>query len=567
MVHRKMFNKLSRVFLLMSAFLLTFSVSLNAQVIPKSDSTRPALPEIENNAEDEPFALPEVEEAISGNLSSGIHFLLKNVNLSGNTAIPYEALAQHISPFLNRDVSMGDLENIRVAITKHYIDEGYINSGALLPDQEINNGSVTFQIIEGRLADIVIVGNDGLNQDYLRDRLMLENGRVFNLERFQERYQLLLHDPLIQRLNGQFQATPNLGESKLLLDVTRSQPYSLSAQLDNFGSPSSGEPQGSLKGAVHNLTGFGDVLDIGFTAKEGAQSGNLTFSVPITAANDRIGVRIAANNGEIIEEQLEALDIRSKFRSAEVFFVHPFYETLTNNLQLLIEFSVRDNEGYLLDIPFSFALGEENGTSRVSALRIGLQGSSRSQHDAFSFLLRYSQGLSSFNATKRADGLPDSLFSALLAQFQYAFQLSESSQLFWRFDGQLANEGLLPLEQLAIGGANTVRGYRENEQVRDSGFMTSLQWQTQLWDEFDYSGRWGALDAYVFTDYGDGKYHSNITNNADALWSVGVGLTWQWSEALSLDISFGHAINEPASKTNEVLQDKGFHVRLTSEIL
>ena len=45
---------------------------------------------------------------------------------------------------------------------------------------------------------------------------------------------------------------------------------------------------------------------------------------------------------------------------------------------------------------------------------------------------------------------------------------------------QLTPDPLLPIEQIAIGGIDTVRGYRENQLVVDNGWMTSAELRIPL---------------------------------------------------------------------------------------
>jgi hemolysin activation/secretion protein len=49
------------------------------------------------------------------------------------------------------------------------------------------------------------------------------------------------------------------------------------------------------------------------------------------------------------------------------------------------------------------------------------------------------------------------------------------TEILFRTDLQLANNPLLPLEQLAVGGRYTVRGYQENQLVRDNGVIAQLE--------------------------------------------------------------------------------------------
>lgn len=147
-------------------------------------------------------------------------------------------------------------------------------------------------------------------------------------------------------------------------------------------------------------------------------------------------------------------------------------------------------------------------------------------------------------------------------QLQYARRLNDDTQLLLRTDAQISDSPLLALEQIAIGGARTVRGYRENELVRDTGYILSAEIETSMWDELDYSGKLGSLQAFIFADYGEGQYKRNVLDTAKPLLSVGGGFRWQGWDRVDLEFIYGHAIREAQEKADEILQDRGIHLRL-----
>ena len=524
---------------------------------------RPELPDFIKD-EKAPFALPKINESKAMQGKPGQQtFVLQNLTFSGNTVYSDEHLKGLVAELIGTRVSLDKLEYIRTRITQHYIANGYINSGAILPSQKAQNGVIHYDIVEGRLNEIVISGDDGLPENFIEERLHPDPDSPFNLVAFQEKYQLLLNDPLFEKFDGEFKPGTAPGESILNLAVKRNQPYQLGFQVDNHGSGSTGEMQYSVNGHYMNLFGLADTFSGSLKSKEGAFGGHIAWQVPVSKHETRLSVQYGFSDSEVIEEQLEVLDIENDFKSVDFTVSHPYFNTLSHSLVLAGSLSVRENEGRLLQIPFSFASGENNGFSRVSALRLSAQGSIRTVKDVWSGHIRYSHGISAFNATDNGNALPDSDFSSLLVQVQYARILDNGIRLNWRADAQLSSDGLLPLEQFAIGGANSVRGYRENELVRDEGFSTSLQITSPVFDELDFGGKWGNLEAYVFTDYGDGSFKSDIQDNSDALWSSGIGLTWFGFDGWRADLVYGHTFREPQNRTNRILQDDGIHVRIS----
>jgi len=90
---------------------------------------------------------------------------------------------------------------------------------------------------------------------------------------------------------------------------------------------------------------------------------------------------------------------------------------------------------------------------------------------------RFTFGIDALDATiHQSSSIPDGKFISWLGQFQYARILKTwDMQLLFRTDAQVANQPLLPLEQIAVGGRYTVRGYREDLLVRDQALISSLE--------------------------------------------------------------------------------------------
>src|SRR5207302_2016318 len=53
-------------------------------------------------------------------------------------------------------------------LTTHYINAGYINSGAVLPEQSVSDGVIHFRIVEGKTSEIHLEGQK-TPRDYWRN--------------------------------------------------------------------------------------------------------------------------------------------------------------------------------------------------------------------------------------------------------------------------------------------------------------------------------------------------------------------------------------------------------------
>src|SRR5687767_2423110 len=61
--------------------------------------------------------------------------LVREIRVIGSTVFTKAELARVTAPYVNRELSAEDLEALRRELTLLYVNRGYVNSGALLPDQ------------------------------------------------------------------------------------------------------------------------------------------------------------------------------------------------------------------------------------------------------------------------------------------------------------------------------------------------------------------------------------------------------------------------------------------------
>ncbi len=183
------------------------SVSGNPAVDPfvRPGGTRQVLPEFAPS--DRPdLVLPPLapqQPGGQGMLSSGLTIAVREIHLEGNTVFTDADLAYLVSPYEGRTISAEDLQSLRQQITVHYINAGFINSGAVIPDQDVQNGIVILRVIEGRVSNIEIIGNNGLTSHFVRSRLSLGVGPPLNMEDLEQRLQILIQSPFLEQVNAE----------------------------------------------------------------------------------------------------------------------------------------------------------------------------------------------------------------------------------------------------------------------------------------------------------------------------------------------------------------------------
>src|SRR5262245_42235971 len=195
--------------------------------------------------------------------------MVRKIRITGSTVFPPAELEKIAAPFENREVTSTDLEELRQRLTAHYINQGYINSGAVIPDQNVADGVIEMPIVEGRLTRTEVEGTVHFSKDYFSDRVALSAGPPLNLRELEERLQILLGHPMVRSLNAQVLPGERPGEAVLKAQVEEAPRYELSAQVDNKLAPSLGEAKLTLTGAINNLLGRGDQLGAEFGYADG----------------------------------------------------------------------------------------------------------------------------------------------------------------------------------------------------------------------------------------------------------------------------------------------------------
>jgi len=450
---------------------------------------------------------------------------IKEIQVKGSTVFSDEELKKITDPYVNHPLTDEIIEEIRHVLTLNYINKGYVNSGTILPDQAVSSGKIVFQIIEGRVSQVDIIDNKWFSKKYLEDRLFLETNHPLNVELLQKSLQQLQQDHRIAHIQAELKPGINLGDSLMNVRVEEKNPFQVQLGFNNYQVPAVGSEQWMVNITHQNLTGHGDIFNVnGLLSEEDNTQIDVWYLFPITARDTTLTMRYLKSDFDVTEGIFEDLDIRSESEIYQLTLRHPFYRTLTQEFALALSGENNRSRTYLLGEPFSFSQGAENGKSVNTVLRFSQEWTYRTQKQVAALRSQFSLGINELDATIHENGLPDGEFFSWLGQFQWARKFNTlDTQLLFKGNLQLASDSLLGLEQIDVGGRYTVRGYRENQLVRDQAFITSLEARVPLiqnkgWTEY--------LQVAAFFDFGEAWNKSLDTPSPDNISSIGLGLRW-----------------------------------------
>ncbi|NOZ52157.1 MAG: ShlB/FhaC/HecB family hemolysin secretion/activation protein [Gammaproteobacteria bacterium] len=499
-------------------------------------------------------------------LSETLQINIKKIQFQGNTEFTQEQLTNVVKDYIGRKVDTLELQQIRIAITQHYISNGYINSGAIIPDQDVTQGILQIKITEGQLTNIIVSNKGRLNNNYISSRIRLDHHQPLDLSKLQERLYLLQQDPRIKRINANLGPGDTRGESILNIAITEEKPYSLALSVNNHRPPSVGEAQARLEFSHINLSGNGDDIKANYSITEGLQNSYISYNWPLSANDTKLNVAYETSDTRIVENITKNANtnIDNESYTATLGATFPLSKTSSQEHIISINLDKRRSTTFLNGKPITFlnSSASNNGDSRITAVRLGQSWLKFKNNQVFSIRHSLSIGLNALNSTINKTN-PDSRFTAWLLQLQWAKRYAPSqTQIIFRSDLQRASNQLIPMEKFAVGGSNTVRGYRENQLVRDNGFVASGEIRHPIYKS---SSSQQEVQILGFLDYG--RAWEKSSEETQTLYSIGIGLKWSWRNRIAAEIVWAQPLKDLENTPDNTLQDDGVQINLVANLL
>lgn len=518
---------------------------------------------------------PSSEEQQPPPHSARARIVVRHIQLCGNTVFSSSDLAPLTAPFEGREVTPQELETLRRKLTLFYVDHGYVNSGAIIPDQQVGpEGVVTIRIVEGRLTRVEISGQHRLRDEYILGRLQRGLDGPLDMNRLGQNILALDDGPLLRGIKARLRPGSKPGEGVLLTEVEEKDPWRLLFQVANDRSPSIGSERLEADIAHLNLSGWGDTLEVRGSLAEGGEDLEASYSRPLNANDTTLRCWLTRSDSDLVEKPFSNLGISATAETLGLSLIHPTRRTQDQEWSTAITLEHRHGKTFLFDEPFPLFLGSDaQGSATLTVFRLAENFTLRQPNRVVVVRQLCSFGVDALGASTGPEVEPNFLTS--LTQVQWAERLGKNGvQLLAKADLQLAPEPLLYLEEYAIGGDATVRGYRENLLLGENGALASLELRLPLgrlplWTASREKEE-GLVQLAPFADWGRvwTKRNDPVESSEKSLASVGLGLRWDPSPTLHAQVYAALPLNhECVAPNGHELQDAGIHFRLVYQAL
>lgn len=457
---------------------------------------------------------------------------IESIQVYGNLLVGYDELRPLLAKYEGRRLSLAEMERLTKEIESLYQQKGYFLINALIPGQETTSGTLEVLVVEGKIGEVVVEGNQRYPTSFLVERFTAAVPvQGTTIGDFQKALFLLNELP---DLNMQVVLTPGLeeGTTTVVLTAEEDKNYHFTTGYNNFGARLTGEHRFALGADFSSLLTPGDQLIVGGLLSTPADNTLFmqgAYSFPVGKAGTRLGFQYA-NGAYTAGREVAVLDIRG---DADIFALtasHPLARSLSHSSTL--DFRLAHVDLY------NEILGTTLSRDQYMSASLGYSGEWRDSSGRFLGSANVTKGL---GGTRRGDPLA-SRFGAGADFTKYNLDIARVQEFSpqWlavlRGSMQFTADPLFSAEQFALGGPDTVRGFSQAETLGDQAYNATLEL------------RWSPLteqpelfQTVAFIDHGAVTRKLTLPgeDGSEKLTGAGVGFRLNFDETrLRLDIGF-----------------------------
>jgi len=429
-------------------------------------------------------------------------FNIDKFTVRGSSLITAEGLQLILAPFIGKSKDFGDVQKALEALEKSYTSKGYSAVQVVLPEQQIDDGEVEFDILEAKIGKIVVEGNRYYDEANIRASLpQVQEGQPPNIFHISDNLRVANENPAKQT-TVLLRSGAEEGQVDAVVRVADEPPNKISLTLDNTGTEQTGIFRLGMGYQNANMWNRDHVLNAQYvTAPNDDDRTNRLGLYPnkhvlIIGAQYRIPLY---RRGDNIEFTAGHSNVNSGV-VANLFTISGsgsvFGMRYNENLQRSGDYEHKlsygfDWRGYHSSVKqigvAGFGLVPDVTVHPISATYSGVYRKSESESNFYVSLVKNIQGgndggLGAFQGDPlavparppaREGARPDYMIARW--GFNHNRALSGDWQFRWGMSGQMTRDTLVSGEQFGVGGADSVRGFLEREIINDNGYRGTLE--------------------------------------------------------------------------------------------
>jgi hemolysin activation/secretion protein len=493
---------------------------------------------------------PLVPEGAAQEPDAGPRILVKGFRIQGALLISETELLAQLQDVVGQELSFTQLQGVAARLISYYSQRGYL-ARVFLPPQDVKNGIVTLQVIEGKRGSLRLNGGGGRLDSSRIQRFIdsrLGAGEAMDLARLGEALEILNEQPGVTVRSS---LAPGTGEAEIDLVVSAIEKPLLARRLslNNYGSRGTGAGQLTASLGLANPSGRFDSATLMANVSEGSRFAYADYSLAVGDSGLRLGLNASYLDYRLTQSSFAALGADGTARTLGLSASYP----LSRRFDLKLSLTGNLDDKILIDN----TVAGETGNRHVTVATLGLNGAKPEADGTWGFGLKLLTGQSDQRnagalATDLASRRVQGHFTKLGYDLSYLRPLSEDWTLTSVLRGQLADKNLDSTERMSLGGPSAIRAYPVGEASGDQAWLLTLNAARKLGED---------LALNLFVDAGGVEQNRNTWATWNAgnprlpnhyqLAGVGVGVDWRLGPVALLSASIAAPLgNNPGRDIN-----------------
>jgi hemolysin activation/secretion protein len=503
---------------------------------PAAKVTAPTSPSTPAQSIEERSAPPAPESSRQPTQTA----IVKGFLFKGNTVVSKEQLESITELYIGQALELPLLESAAQAVTDYYRKKGYTLALAYVPQQDVKFGVVELAVLEGRIGDITVSGNKYYSSSFIKGHFAQAMEENVARNESLERGLLLLNEYPGLKTSATLAPGKFAGATDVHITAEDKRPLHFMLDMNNYGFNNISRYRFGAGVEVGNVLVDGGTLTLnGIMGNHPNQLlfGMANYSMPIGVHGTKLVV--GGSEGKFdVGAELAALQIRGRITTGDIAVTHPLIKSRFQNLLGEFGFSAKHNKLTVLN--------NLVGDDAIRALKLGvnwdrldLSGRWYASVYGFQGLGQFLGGMSDNSVQSTRQGADNRFTKATLAAGRIQ-SLGHDVLLVVKGSGQITTGPVVVIEQMLLGGPDSVRGYQLGERFVDEGYTVSAETRIPFFPSLMPTALKETQGA-IFIDYGAGllRNPSPGEQRSTSMTGTGVGLQTQlpwYSSSVRLDL-------------------------------
>lgn len=458
-------------------------------------------------------------------------------------------LRKTIKPFVNRKLTVEDVNRLSTSLNTALIEHGYVTSRIGIPSQSLASGNLQFNLQLGRVESV-------LYKTYAQplpwqNAFPIREGDILNIRNIEQGIEQMKR---IGSQNVSVELEPGTKPlaTNIVLETTKKPPIHGMISIDDSGLKDTGKLQWTAAIGVDRIFNANDSLNLSINrdaAQDGERKGsrNHTISYSIPRGKDTFSISYSdMKYHQTINSMATPFISSSHAKTVRGSWNHVFHRDRMTKRSWDIIISKRNAKNYINDVEIAVQ------RANTASLEVGISERRYIKKNTLYSRAAIKQGVGWFGSQPEyGNGAPSTRYTQLLLDVDYQIPRiwgHRPASITTSFHGQwtLGDKRLFSRDMISLGNRYTVQGFDgENTLMVESGWYMRNEvasyipkWKSSVYANIDFGAVYGPS-----TEVLTGKFIAGTS----------LGIRGQFKSGLFYDVFVGAPLYKPSGyKTDSV---------------